>query len=183
MVEVGLFSNSSLGGGGRNPRLLSQQFSPIANTKYNSAVVDQSYRQADATHELAASIQSSPPADTGHECQLVWGKAAKVASSCRNRSPWVSFSQWLHYHELSSTTLYKVNEEWGDRANQTKAQCSCPTVCGVIFTFFPQVSFHVSAISKLPFTVVCFRKTFSHMFSLARHPFTCAPQQNIIWQN
>ena len=51
--------------------LLAQQFSPIANTKYDSAAADQSSRQADSTHELAATDQFSPQADTRHEPAVV----------------------------------------------------------------------------------------------------------------
>jgi hypothetical protein len=36
------------------------------------------------------------------------------------------------------------------------------------------------AISKHPFTCVCFRKLFFHAPVLARHLFICVPQQNII---
>jgi hypothetical protein len=35
--------------------VLEQQFSPIANIKYTSAAADQSSRQEDTTHKLAAS--------------------------------------------------------------------------------------------------------------------------------
>jgi hypothetical protein len=72
------------------------------------------------------------------------------------------------------------SEEQRGRANQIKAQCLSLTVCGVIFIFLHQESFHVSAISKHSFTCVCFRKTLFYLFSLARHPFTCVPQQTII---
>jgi hypothetical protein len=33
------------------------------------------------------------------------------------------------------------------------------------------------AISKHPFTHVCFRKTVFYVFALARHPFTCVPSK------
>jgi hypothetical protein len=44
-----------------------QQFSPIANTKYNSASEDQSSGQVYTTHELATTIQSFLQADTRHK--------------------------------------------------------------------------------------------------------------------
>jgi hypothetical protein len=44
--------------------LLGQQFSLLANTKYDSAAADQSSRQADTTHEPAATVQSFQQADT-----------------------------------------------------------------------------------------------------------------------
>ena len=59
-----LFSNSSLG---EELDLLSLQFSPMANTKYNSAAADQPSRQADTTHELETTVQSFLQADTRHE--------------------------------------------------------------------------------------------------------------------
>lgn len=42
---------------------------------------------------------------------------------------------------------------------------------------------HMSAISKYPFTCVCFMKLFLHVSALASHPFTCVPQENSIWHN
>lgn len=45
------------------------------------------------------------------------------------------------------------------------------------------VSFLMFATIKQPFTCICFRKTFFHVFALARYPFTWVPQQNIIWHN
>jgi hypothetical protein len=68
-------------------------------------------------------------------------------------------------------------------AEQTKAQCLSPTLCGVIFILLHQEFFHVSAIANHPFTCVCFRKTVLQVFALARHPFTCVPLQSIIWHN
>ena len=61
MGEMDLFSNSSLV---YYLNLLWQQFSPIANTKYDSAAADQSSRQADTRHEPAATVQSFQQADT-----------------------------------------------------------------------------------------------------------------------
>ena len=46
---------------------LGQQFSPVANTKYNSAAADQSSRQTDTKHELADTVKSFQQADTRHE--------------------------------------------------------------------------------------------------------------------
>ena len=69
------------------------------------------------------------------------------------------------------------SEEYQGGANKT--QCSSPTVYGVIFTLLHQASFHVSAKSKHPLTLVCFRKTVFHVFALVSHPFTCVPQPNI----
>ena len=47
--------------------LLSQQFSPVANTKWDSAAADPSSRQADNSHKPAATVQSFQQADTRHE--------------------------------------------------------------------------------------------------------------------
>ena len=44
--------------------LLGQQFSPIANIKYDSAAADQSSRRADTRREPTATIQSFQQADT-----------------------------------------------------------------------------------------------------------------------
>jgi hypothetical protein len=53
--EVEQFSISSLGG---ELHLLWQQFSPTANTKYDSAAIVESSRQADSRHKLAAVFES-----------------------------------------------------------------------------------------------------------------------------
>ena len=63
-----LFSNSSLGA---KLNLLWQQFSPVANTKSESAAADQSSRQADSTHELAGKDQYFWQADTRHKPAVV----------------------------------------------------------------------------------------------------------------
>ena len=55
-----LFNNSSWG----KLDLLWQQFSPVANTKYDSGGADQSSKQADTRHEPAAIVQSFQQADT-----------------------------------------------------------------------------------------------------------------------
>lgn len=52
-------------------------------------------------------------------------------------------------------------EKQQGRANQTNAPA--PTICGVIFLLLHHTSLHVSA--------------------LARHPFTCVPQEAITWHN
>ena len=64
MGEVDLFNNSSLEG---KLDLLWQQFSPIANTKYNSAASFQSSSQADTTHKPSAIVLSFKQTDTRHE--------------------------------------------------------------------------------------------------------------------
>jgi hypothetical protein len=64
MREVDLFSNSSLRG---KLDLLGQQFSLVANTKYNSAAADQFSRQADNRREPAATVQSFQKADSRHK--------------------------------------------------------------------------------------------------------------------
>ena len=94
------------------------------------------------------------------------------------------------YHKLSSTMLCKANqymcvvrEELQGGANQTNAQCSSPTVCGVMFILLHHRPFQVTTVSKHPFTCVCFRKTIFPVSALARHPFTHVPQQNIISRN
>lgn len=88
-----------------------------------------------------------------------------------NTCSWVSCSQWLHYHKLSSTILCKANY----KVDQTKAQRSSPTVFEIIFTLLHQACFHVFAIQKHPFMCVCFRKTVFHILATERHPFTCTP--------
>ena len=60
-------------------------------------------------------------------------------------------------------------------ANQTNAQCSSPTVCGVIFMLLHQASFHMLAISKHPFTCVCFRKIVFHFSKISFH--LCGPSK------
>jgi hypothetical protein len=57
MRQVGLYSNSSLG-------VSLIIFSCIANTKYDSAAVDQWSRQADTRHKPAATVQSFHQEDT-----------------------------------------------------------------------------------------------------------------------
>jgi hypothetical protein len=70
---VDLFSNSSLGA-----KLdLWQQFSPVANTKYDSGAADQSSRQTDTTQEPATVVQSWRNDKT---CQTAWGKAVQAAT-------------------------------------------------------------------------------------------------------
>ena len=59
-----LFSNSSLGD---KHYLLWQQFSPVEYSKWGSAAADQSSRQADITHEPAATVQSYYQAHISHE--------------------------------------------------------------------------------------------------------------------
>jgi hypothetical protein len=49
---------------GRKLHLLWWQFNPIAITKYNSAVTDQSSRQADTKQDPVAKVQSFQQADT-----------------------------------------------------------------------------------------------------------------------
>ena len=79
---------------------------------------------------------------------------------------------------LTNTCLSLVKNS---KAEQTRPRLSAGLpLCGVVFTLLLQVPFHVSVISKPPFPWVCFRKTFFHGFALARHPFTCMPQQTII---
>ena len=99
-------------------------------------------------------------------------------------SSWVSFSQWQCYHELSSTKLCKVNntsmllvKNSEVEKNQTNAQCSSPTTCGVVFILLHHGSFHVFAVAKHPLTCVCSVKTFFHMSASAKHPFTCVPSK------
>jgi hypothetical protein len=74
-----------------------------------------------------------------------------------------------------------VSREYWAWENQTNALA--PTVCGVIFILLHHMSFQVYAITKYPFTYVCFRKTFFHTSAFARHLFTCVPWKNIIWYN
>jgi hypothetical protein len=89
-----------------------------------------------------------------------------------------------YYHKVSSTTLCKANQympvfskEYQGGANQTKAQCLSPTVCGVIFLPLHQESFHMSAVSRYSFTRVCFRKAVFHVFDLARHSSPVHPSK------
>ena len=110
-----LFSNSSLGGA---LHLLGQQFSPIANTKYDLAAADQASRQANR-QEPEATVQSFQSTDT-RKVQFNPEERARLSnhpevghrSGKRNlmSSSWASFSQWQHYHKLNSAMLCKANQ-------------------------------------------------------------------------
>ena len=85
--------------------LLCQQFSPVANTKYQSTAAVQTSRPADPRQEPAAAVQSSQQADTMPEPatvdQYCRNHKAHQPRSCRNlrSSSLESFSQWWHYHK------------------------------------------------------------------------------------
>jgi hypothetical protein len=71
---------------------------------------------------------------------------------------------------MANQCMRVFSEEQQGRANQTKAPGSFPTICGIIFLLLHQESFHMSAISKHPFTCVrkslscvCFSKTSFHL--------------------
>jgi hypothetical protein len=67
---------------------LGQQFSPVANTKYNSAAADQSSRQTDPRHKPAATVQAFQQADT-RQVSFNPKETARLTN-------WPEARQWKH---------------------------------------------------------------------------------------
>ena len=172
-----LFNNSSLGD---ELGLLGQQFSPIANTKYDSAAADQSSRQADTRHKPAATVQSFQRAGTRHKPASVaqfWRTSPNqpqvrllewqaATGNLRAVLGWVSLSvrvitRWVQqgYVRWTNTCLLLAKTS---KAEQTEARLGAVSHCPwVVFMLLHQAPFHVSAIAKHPFPCVCFRKSLS----------------------
>ena len=89
---------------------------------------------------------------------------------------WLSFSLWSH-HKRSSAIQCKVNQHMhvlrGDQQAEQANQCSSSHCLWD----------HIYTPSSWVLSCVYYIQTFFPMSALARHPFTCVPQQNIIWQN
>lgn len=64
-------------------------------------------------------------------------------------------------------SMWVVSEEEQGRAKHTSAPALS---LWVTFILLHYTSFPVSTLAEHPFTCVCFRETFFHMFALIRHP-------------
>jgi hypothetical protein len=64
------------------------------------------------------------------------------------------------------------------KAEQSEPMLELPMSGGHIYIPSEHhVSFLVFAIAKHPYALVCFRKTFLHMPTLTKYPFTCVPSK------
>ena len=90
---------------------------------------------------------------------------------CLTSSSSSSFSQWQHYHKLSSTTLCKANQYTcvisGKISRQSKTNQSS-VLCGVIFILLHQ-----------EYKCLLYQNTLS-LVSASGHHFTCLLQQDIL---
>jgi hypothetical protein len=121
---VDLFSNSSLG--------VSLIFSPTANTIYDSASADQSFKQADTTQEPTAIVQCFQAADARHQVaptvQSFWQEdtrqePAAVVQSWRNQTE-ARLQKWWG----------AIGTKWavGERLSMTSLQVELNNLCKVI---------------------------------------------------
>jgi hypothetical protein len=159
---------------------------------------DKSSRQADTRHEPAASVQSSrhksavvvsilkkrPGSPTSLKRGLRSGKLPQEPHQ-------QFFGEFLSMEALPQVELDNAMEGEPTHVYQYMgriAKLSKPNQGSMLISrclwghiyFLHQGSFHMFDISKHPFTYVCFRKTFFPMSALAKQPFTCVPQNNLI---
>ena len=126
-----------------------------------------------------SSIQKKPP---GSPTGLRWGHRSDKLPAGTSKAVlgWVSLNgsnitSWAQQRYVKQINpwlwLVKTSE-----VEQTKAQR-----CGDIFILLHSGSFYVFAISKHPFTCVCFRKTFFSHVCLSKTSFhPCAPGKHYL---
>ena len=159
-----------------------QQFCPVANTKYKSAVAVQSSRQTPHTNQQ----EQVNPEETAKLAN--WPEALEVARIRSNllRSSLVEkFSLWSH-HKRSSAMQCKVNQYMAvvaknSKEEQSRLMLELPLsmrsfifLLNIIFSCgcYSKTSFYLCLLQENILSSVCFSKTSFHLCAPANHNLT-----------